>query len=143
MSAEEAPITARVKERPSLRLEQIRQLKVTHLLYRFAAGALTSIASGAVTLAAGPRAGGIFLAFPAILAASLTLIADEEDLAVAREDARGAVFGAVAMATFAAIAFVTLSGLPGALALALATAGWLAVALGGYAALWLGRPSER
>ena len=34
--------------------------------------------SGGVSLALGPRVGGILLAFPAILAASLTLIEEQE-----------------------------------------------------------------
>ena len=139
MSAEveERPITERVPERPSLKRKQIREVGFRELAIRFAAGALTSIAAGAVTLAFGPRVGGIFLAFPAILAASLTLIEQEEDSADAREDARGAVMGGLALTAFAVIASLTLGSLNAAIALALATGGWLAVALGGYLVAWL------
>lgn len=133
----EATIRERVEERPSLELGKVREVRARDVGYRFLAGALTSIASGAVTLAFGARVGGILLAFPAILAASLTLIEEQEDSAEAREDARGAVMGGFALGLFAAVAALTLGALSGALALALATATWFVVALLGYVLAWL------
>lgn len=133
---EERPITQRVPERPAFSGQQIRQVGFRQLAIRFSAGAITSIAAGGVTLVFGTRVGGIFLAFPAILAASLTLIAKEEDSAEAREDARGAVMGGLAMAVFAAIASLTLGHLNPAIALLLATVGWFAGALLGYLIAW-------
>jgi uncharacterized protein DUF3147 len=133
---EERPITERVPERPSFSLGHVRQVGLRELGVRFIAGAGTSIVAGAVTLAFGSKVGGILLAFPAILAASLTLIEEEEDSGEAREDARGAVVGGFALATFAAIAAATLGHLNAAIALALATAGWFAIAIGGYLAAW-------
>jgi len=133
---EERPITRRVPERPGFSARRVREVSPRELGIRFLAGALTSIAAGGLTLALGTRVGGIMLAFPAILAASLTLIAAEEDSAEAREDARGAVMGGLALAAFAAVATATLGTLNGALALALATLGWLAVAGAGYLAAW-------
>jgi hypothetical protein len=132
----EQTITQRLDEPPRLDARKIVRVDRKPLLYRFGAGALTSIAAGAVTLAFGNRAGGIFLAFPAILAASLTLIEEQEAAADAREDARGATLGGAALALFAAVAALTLGQLAGALALLSASAAWLAVALLGYAALW-------
>ena len=133
---EERPITERVPDRPSFSPDKVRQVGLRALGIRFIAGALTSIAAGAVTLAFGSKAGGILLAFPAILAASLTLIEQKENSAEAREDARGAVIGGLALGAFAAIGAVTLGHLNAALALALATATWLAVAIGGYFVAW-------
>jgi hypothetical protein len=135
-AAEERPITQAVGESPALDPSRLKELHPQALIIRFAAGALTSIAAGLLTLALGPRAGGLFLAFPAILMASLTLIEDEEDAAEAREDARGAVLGGLALAAFAAVAAVTLPVLPGAAGLALASAAWVLVAVGGYVVLW-------
>ncbi len=103
---------------------------------RFIAGAVTSIVAGGVTLSFGTRTGGILLAFPAILAASLTLIEEQENSAEAREDARGAVIGGFGLAVFAAIGALTFGKLNGAIVLALATLGWFAVALVGYALAW-------
>ena len=136
-TAEERPITERVPDRPSFSLDQVREVGVRELAIRFVAGALTSVAAGAVTLAFGSHVGGILLAFPAILAASLTLIEQEEDSAEAREDARGAVMGGVALAAFAVIATVTLGHLNPAVSLLLATLGWFVGAIGGYCVAWL------
>lgn len=134
--SEEPTISERVDERPTLQPGKVRELRPRELGYRFLAGALTSVAAGVVTLVFGARVGGIFLAFPAILAASLTLIEEEEDAAEAREDARGALIGGLALAVFAAVAALSLSQLNGAVALLLATAAWFAGSLIGYLIAW-------
>lgn len=135
-TAEEVPITERVAERPSLQPRRILEAKPRELGYRFLGGAITSIASGVVTLVFGARVGGIFLAFPAILGASLTLIEHQEDSAEAREDARGAVIGGCGMAAFAVAGALTFGHIPGAIALAAAAAAWVIVAVGGYFLAW-------
>jgi Protein of unknown function (DUF3147) len=134
--SQEPSITDRLDERPSLSAQLIREARPRDLAYRFIAGALTSVVSGAVTLAFGARVGGVLLAFPAILAASLTLIEEQEDSVEAREDARGAVMGAAAMVVFAAVAALAFGELAGALALLVATVGWLVTAFGGYTLAW-------
>lgn len=133
---QEPTITDRLDERPRLDRGKVAHTDRKQLLFRFAAGALTSVGAGALTLAFGDRVGGIFLAFPAILAASLTLIEEEEAPADARQDARGATVGGAALTLFAVVAALTLGQLAGALALLSATAAWLAAALLGYGALW-------
>ena len=133
---EEQPITEGVAERPAFKPQRARGVAFRELGVRFIAGAVTSIAAGLITLAFGSRVGGIFLAFPAILAASLTLIEKEEDSVEAREDARGAVMGGLALALFAAIAALTLGNLSPAIALLLATVGWFAGANLGYLPAW-------
>lgn len=133
---EEAPITARVGERPKFKPSEVRKVRTRDLVIRFIAGAITSVVAGCVTIAFGARAGGVLLAFPAILAASLTLIEEQDDSAEAREDARGAVMGGCALAAFAATAALALGKLPGAVAVALAAVAWLLVALLGYAVAW-------
>lgn len=125
-----------VAERPGLKPGKIAQVRPRDVGVRFLAGGLTSAAAGGVTLLFGPRTGGVLLAFPAILAASLTLIASAEDSADAREDARGAVVGAIALAVFAAVVALTVRHVAPGLSLAAATAAWLAVAVGIYYALW-------
>jgi hypothetical protein len=76
-----APITSRVEQRPTLEPRKARDLRARELADRFLAGAATSIVAGLTTLACGLRIGGILLAFPAILAASLTLIEKQENSA--------------------------------------------------------------
>jgi hypothetical protein len=132
----EASIVERVAERPALEPGKLRDTRPRELGIRFLAGAATSIASGLVTLALGARVGGILLAFPAILAASLTLIEQQEDSAEAREDARGAVIGGGAMALFAGVAALTFGALSPALALVCASVAWVVGALAGYVIAW-------
>lgn len=124
------------EEDPGFDPSKLRHVSRRDLGYRFVAGALTSIVAGSTTLAFGPRVGGVLLAFPAILVACLTLIAHEEDREEAREDAHGAILGAVALIVFAAIAGLGFGHLSAALVLALATIAWLVVAILGYAVLW-------
>jgi uncharacterized membrane protein (GlpM family) len=119
----------------------VKSIKKRDLAVRFAFGAGASILAGAVTLATNSRIGGVFLAFPAILAASLTLIDEEDGSPDAREDARGAVVGAVALAAFATTCVALLNHLNAALVLAAATVVWAAVAVGLYLILW--RPRRR
>jgi Protein of unknown function (DUF3147) len=134
--SDEPSFSDRLDERPTFDAEKIAQTRPRELFYRFAAGALTSVISGAATLAFGARVGGILLAFPAILAASLTLIEEQEDSVDAREDARGAIIGACGLAVFAVVATLALGRMPGALALGLAGLAWAATALLGYGLLW-------
>lgn len=132
----EPSLTDRLSEQPRLSGSDIAKTRPRDLLARFAAGGVTSIAAGIVTLVFGPRVGGVLLAFPAILAASLTLIEEEEDAVDAREDARGAIAGGLALALFALIAAVLVLHIPGGWALAVAALSWAAGAGGLYLVLW-------
>jgi hypothetical protein len=135
-SQPEPTVCDRIDERPRLELRESAKAKPRDLLIRFLAGAATSVASGVVTLAFGARVGGLLLAFPAILAASLTLIEQQEDSVDAREDARGAIAGGCAMAVFAAVAALMFGHLAGVLVLAIAAAAWMATAALLYLVLW-------
>jgi Protein of unknown function (DUF3147) len=132
----EPTVRDRVDERPSFSLGKVKEATPRELIIRFVAGALTSVASGLVTLGFGPRVGGILLGFPAIIGASLSLIEHKEDARDAREDARGGIVGACALTLFAAVAALTLTDLPGGAVLALASVVWAAGALVGYVVLW-------
>jgi hypothetical protein len=132
----EPSVADRIGERPSFDRGKAMKARPRDLLIRFIAGAVTSIASGMLTLAFNARVGGILLAFPAILAASLTLIEQQEDSAEAREDARGAIAGGFALAVFAAVAAVSFGHTAGALTLAIAAGAWLVTAGLLYAVFW-------
>jgi hypothetical protein len=101
-------------------------------LIRFGFGAGVSALAGVVSVLAGPRIGGMFLAFPAILMASLTLVAKEDGARQARNDARGAALGTLGLLAFAVVVGVTVTRWPLWAALVAAGAGWTVVALGGY-----------
>lgn len=123
-------------ESPSLDPKQAQGISARDLLVRFAFGAGTSTIAGVISVVWNERASGVMLAFPAILAASLTLIADEESRRAAREDARGAVLGGVGLAAFALVCYVSFQRMPSVIVLALALVAWVLVACGLYFVLW-------
>jgi uncharacterized membrane protein (GlpM family) len=107
----------------------IKQIGRRQALVRFAAGAAASLVAALVSELAGSRVSGPLLALPAILIASLTLIADEDGVRAAIDDSRGAVLGAIGMVAFAVVCWRLLDHLPTWLVLVLATVAWLAVSL--------------
>jgi hypothetical protein len=113
-----------------LRPGRAREVRPRDLIVRFTFGAATSVVSAIVSLTFGARAGGLLLAFPAILAASLTLIAKADGMSDAREDARGAVAGAIGLGCFALVGARLFGQLPGGIVLALASGAWIVVAIG-------------
>jgi hypothetical protein len=135
-SKDEPGLREGIEERPRLQVGKVLKAKPRDLLVRFMTGAVTSIGAGAVALVFGARTGGIFLAFPAILAASLTLVEQKEDGVDAREDARGAIVGGGAMGLFALVVALTVMQVSGALALLIGAAVWLVSAVAIYALLW-------
>jgi hypothetical protein len=111
----------------------VRQVDRTQALLRFGAGAGASLVAALVSQFAGSSVSGPLLALPAILIASLTLIADDDGLRAAVDDARGAVLGAVGLVAFAVVCWRLLGHLPTWVVLVLATAAWAVVSLLLYA----------
>jgi uncharacterized membrane protein (GlpM family) len=101
---------------------------------RFAFGAAVSAVAGVISAVAGPRAGGVFLAFPAILLASLTLVAKEEGQEQACDNARGGAFGTIGLVAFAVVVAVAATRWPLWATLLSATLAWAAAAFLGYGA---------
>jgi hypothetical protein len=122
-------------DEPGLRPRKLAQAPARDWLIRFAFGAGVSAIAGVVAAVAGPRVGGVFLAFPAILLASLTLIAKEEGINPARDDARGAVIGTVGLLGFALVVVATATRWPTWAVLLSATGVWAVVTLLGYGVL--------
>jgi hypothetical protein len=122
-------------------IEKVRDVRIRDTAVRFTFGAITSAVAGSLSILFSPIVGGVFLAFPAILAASLTLIAEEEDIEESREDGRGATVGALGLAAFAGVGVLTFTAIAWPLALAAASGGWAVVALALYLVLWL-RPER-
>lgn len=112
-------------DRPGIDPGKLRKVKPRHLLLRFAMGAVVSVLAGLVGLALGPRVGGMFLAFPAMMVAALTLIEEEEGTSESIADVRGSVIGAIGMLLFATVVtLLTERSWPG-FALILAALVWL------------------
>lgn len=114
------------QERPHSEAAKLRTVTPRDYLVRFAFGFLISVVSGAVTDVVGPRVGGLFLAFPAILPATVTLLEKKEGLAQAVSDIRGATIGAIGLVAFACLVTGYVQRSP-ALAIGGGLVGWVLV----------------
>src|SRR5256885_12823169 len=75
---------------------------------RFIFGASIALIAAVVAYFFGAKAGGLFLAFPAVLPATLTLIERKEGTTKAWADASGGALGALGLAAFALTASLLL-----------------------------------
>jgi hypothetical protein len=114
--------------RPALALEGIQKPAAWEYLLRFMFGGFVTVCTGLIARRCGSGIGGMFLAFPAILPASLTLVKRHDGRACATDDANGARLGALALAGFAAVVAVTAKHWPPVLSLVAASGVWLVIA---------------
>jgi hypothetical protein len=117
---------------PRLDLKRFAGVRPPELGVRFLFGFVISIAAALIAMRFGQRFGGLFLAFPAILPASLTLIEQKHGDNPASINAMGAVVGGVALVAFAIAASWLLGRVHPIIAVVIATAAWLAVAVALY-----------
>jgi len=110
---------------------------------RFILGGAVTVCTGPIAEHWGPIVGGLFLSFPAIFPASVTLIEKHETerkqkvgmnsplrgRKAAALDAAGAVLGGYGLACFAAVAWLSLPTYPAAFALSIAGVVWLALSI--------------
>lgn len=121
--------------KPQADVRALRDKKAWEYLVRFLFGGVVTACTGLVSHAFGPVVGGLFLGFPAILPASLTLVKKHEGRAQAVEDARGGRVGSIGLVAFGAIVWGAAPVLSPVVVLVLATLAWLAVDVG----LWFVR----
>lgn len=134
MAAERADV------RPGLQLGSLRRIRVRDYALRFVFGAVISVGAALIGQVGGPRLGGMFLAFPAILPAGLTLIQEEDGTRDADRTAVGAILGGIALCAFAIVGEAAFGTLPPWLVLLLALGAWCGAAIGLYAVLAVLRP---
>lgn len=80
----------------------MKKSTVTDTLIRFVFGGVISVIAGLVARWYGPVVGGLFLAFPAILPASITLLQEQDGRTPAGVYALAAVAGGVGLIVFGA-----------------------------------------
>jgi hypothetical protein len=131
-----------VVAKPEVDLRKVRDVRAGEMLVRFALGAAVSVAAAVISNLFGARLGGVFLAFPAILPASLTFVQSKEGTKSADRDAVGAVLGGFALLVFAGVGESMFGRQNPALVLAAALAAWLFAIAVLYLALMLLRPDE-
>lgn len=128
--------------RPRVSLGGLRQVRPREMLVRFALGAAVSVVAGIISQLAGSRLGGVFLAFPAILPASLTILQEKDGTRDADRDAIGAVLGGLGLVVFAAVAESLFVRDNPVVVLAAALAAWVVAVLVFYAGLAVVRPDD-
>ena len=97
---------------------------------RFVFGGVITAVVGIVGTMFGPSIAGLFLAFPAILPASLTLIENHDGKSAAGNDALGAAAGAAGLLLFGLVVWLVALHAPAALVLAGAFALWFVAGVG-------------
>lgn len=129
----------------------IKQTKWYEYLIRFVFGGLATVAAGLVASKYGPVVGGLFLAFPSIFPASVTLVqthkrkqeeqkgTDSQDskdagIAAAGKTAEGAALGSFGLVSFALVIWQFSTRLAPWLVLLLAIVIWFGVA---FLAWWI------
>ena len=109
---------------PRLHVSALKKTSPWEYVGRFVLGGAITACTGLVAHAWGPSVGGLFLAFPAILPASLTLVNEHDGRRKATDDARGARLGTIGLAVFAAVVWLASARWPAPIVLVVATAGW-------------------
>lgn len=119
---------ARSDESVHLDLRSLRSVRPRDYALRFAFGAAVSAMAALAARIGGEHIGGLFLAFPAILPATLTLLQKENGKSQAVSDAHGATLGAVGMVAFAVCVALLLGHVAG-WALVAGLGVWMGVSL--------------
>jgi hypothetical protein len=117
---------------PSLDLAGLRAPAAWEYALRFVFGGTVAVATTLLGARFGLAIGGMCLAFPSILPASLTLVRRHGGRDRAVDDARGARLGALGLAAFALVVYATVGRMPSPVVLAAATCAWIAVAAGSW-----------
>src|SRR6476659_10121235 len=113
--------------KPRVDFSKPKQVKPWEYGVRFLFGGAICVATGLLAKYIGPAFAGMFLAFPAILPASLTLVKQHDGRKKAADDARGARVGSIGLVAFAVVVALTATTWAAAAVLAVATLAWLVV----------------
>ncbi len=125
----------------------LKESKVHEHVVRFVLGGLVTVGAGLIAKRWGPVIGGLFMAFPAIFPAGVTLIEKHEvqkKKEIGRDgrrrgreaaglDAFGAAFGAIGLMAFGLVLWRILPGHSSWLSLGLAVMAWMVVS----GSLWM------
>ena len=101
---------------------------------RFLFGGVVTVLTGILANRYGPTVGGLFMAFPAILPAGITLIEKHENKDAAGADTSGAALGSIGLVAFAIAVWYLADRWTAWIVLTTATLIWLVVSV----ALWIG-----
>jgi len=124
--------------RPQIDASRLKNIKYSEYLVRVLFGGLISLGTGIVAHALGPVVAGLFLGFPAILPATLTLVERHKDDRAASRDALGAAAGSVGLVVFGLVVWRASAHWPDAFSLGTAALLWLLVGVLLWIVIWGG-----
>jgi hypothetical protein len=113
--------------RPTLDVGGLKKTRPWEYVVRFVFGGAITALAGLAAHAWGPIVGGLFLAFPAILPASLTLVGRHDGRQQALDDARGGRLGSVGLVGFALVVWAFARSWPPTVVLLIAALAWMAI----------------
>ncbi len=130
-----------------LDLSSLRETRWSEYALRFAFGGVITVAAGLIAEKWGPSVGGLFLAFPAIFPATVTLTEKHETEKkeakgmtgyqrgrdAAALEAVGSALGAIGLLVFGAIVWILLPRYSPYLVISSATIAWAIVSAAGWA----------
>jgi hypothetical protein len=105
--------------------EGLKKTRWSEHLFRFGFGGAVTVVTSLLAHRWGPALGGLFMAFPSILPASLTLVKSHDGRRKTVADARGARAGTVALAAFALTVTLLASRVGACATLAAALGAWI------------------
>lgn len=117
----------------AIKPSKLRATSPRAYVIRFAFGGGVTAVAGVIAVLAGPSVGGIFLAFPSIAVASLTLVERREGKGAVGADAWGTSLGSLGLVVFAVVVWGCAPRLAAWATLAAASGAWFACSC----VLWL------
>lgn len=121
--------TKKEPSRVEIDLKALGKTKWQGYAIRFVFGGVITFITGLITARFGPVVGGLFLAFPAILPASLTLVKKHDGEQKAGDDALGSIAGTFGLGAFAGMVWGLSATLAAWQVLFCAAAAWTVVGI--------------
>ena len=107
----------------------LKKIHAWEPLVRFVFGGVVTVLTGVIAKTYGPVVAGLFLSFPAILPASLTLVAHHQGRAAASDDAKGATIASLGLGAFGIVIWILATRVAAPLALVAALGAWVGASL--------------
>jgi uncharacterized membrane protein (GlpM family) len=112
-----------------LSIAGLKKIHAWEPLMRFVFGGVVTVLTGVIAKVYGPVIAGLFLSFPAILPASLTLVARHQGRAAATDDAKGATIASLGLGAFGIVVWLLATRVAAPLTLVSALGAWVGIAL--------------
>jgi uncharacterized membrane protein (GlpM family) len=116
-----------------------RRISWRAYLVRFVFGGLVTLIAGVIGKVFGVTVGGLFLAFPSIAVASLTLVERDNGKNAVGADAAGTSLGSIGLLAFGAVVWILAPSLPAWLVLGIALLIWFVLSSGLWLCWWWAR----